>query len=475
MPPSRCLPVRLTLLLAMPVVAPLAQRPVSRDMGRRIDDVFAPYQHADAPGCALGVYQRGAITYARGYGAANLEFRAPITPGTPFIMGSVSKQFTAGAIALLVEEGRLSLDDDVRRYVPELPDYGARITIDHLVHHTSGLRDFWALTLTSGRRPDDGYTVDDVLRLAIRQRHLDFPPGTAYEYSNTGYVLLGLVVQRVAGMSLRAFAAARIFGPLGMTHTQYHDDHTEPVPGRADAYRRRPDGGWAIDIWDNDIVGQGGLMTTVDDLVRWDENFYSGKVGGPGFLARQLQQGRLSDGSTIPYAFGLTVGSYRGLPMVEHGGSTGGYRTVLTRFPATHTSVAIMCNEADANPVALAHRVADVVLDKQFTAAAPAVSGTPAPPAPARATVPTDRLAAVPGRYRSDELDAVFDVAVAGGALLVSRGPGLVDTLPAVDPWTFRRRDLTIRFPETRAAGAASFLLDVGRARGLTFVRVEPR
>jgi hypothetical protein len=169
------------------------------------------------------------------------------------------------------------------------------------------------------------------------------------------------------------------------------------------------------------------------------------------------------------------VGHYRGLPMVEHSGSTGGYRTVLTRFPATHTSVAIMCNEAEANPVALAYRVADIVLDKQFTAAAPAASGTPTPPAPARSTVPADRLAAVPGRYRSDELDAVFDVAVAGGALLVSRGPGQVDTLPAVDPWTFRRRDLTIRFPETRTEGAASFMLDVGRARGLTFVRVEPR
>lgn len=474
----RCAPiVLLSLVTAMAARQTGAQQPLPDSLGPRIDAVFSRYARPDAPGCALGVFRNGGIAYEKGYGSANIEYDAPITPTTPFISGSVAKQFTAAAIALLVEQGRLSLDDDVRKYIPELPDYGARITIDHLVHHTSGLRDFWALVQVAGMRYDDGYTVGDVMRLAARQKHLNFTPGTEYDYSNTGYVALGLIVQRVTGKSLREFAAEQIFGPLGMTSTHYHDDHTMVVPRRAAAYSPLSEGSWRVNIWNNDIVGQGGVMTTVEDLAKWDENFYTGTVGGPGFLKRQLQRGRLANGTTLSYAFGLTVGAYRGLPMVEHSGSSGGYRTVITRFPSAHTSVVALCNVSDANPTMLAHHVADIVLGATFTQPVPG----PRAPAAARASTqsaasvsPAD-LAALAGRYYSEELDATYEVSATGRTLTVRRPRGEVDTLRTVDARTFRAGGLTYHFAPGANGASARFAVDIGRARGMEFVKAPAR
>ena len=444
-------------------------------VSRRVDAVFGRFSKPDAPGCAVGVYQNGAITYAKGYGSANIEYGVPITPRTPFISGSVAKQFTAAAIALLVEQGRLSLDDDVRKYIPELPDYGARITVDHLVHHTSGLRDFWALVGAAGLRYDDTYTVDDVLRLAARQKQLNFTPGTEYNYSNTGYVAMGVIVKRVTGKSLREFADEQIFRPLGMTSTHYHDDHTMPVPGRAAAYSPAANGGWRINIWNNDIVGQGGVITTIEDLQKWDENFYTGKVGGPGFLKRQLQQGRLANGTVLSYAFGLTVSEYRGLGMVEHSGSSGGYRTIITRFPSAHTSVVALCNVSDANTTALSHGAADVVLASKFTQPPAATRAGPQAglaSSTSRAASSGD-LAPFAGRYYAEELDATYDVRVDGQTLTVRRPRGEVDTLRVVDSQTFRAGAVTYHFGAPANGRAPTFTIDVGRARGLEFVRRE--
>ena len=462
--------LQLVTFVLLPRIAAAQWLPDS--IARRVDGVFARFSKPDAPGCAVGVYQNGAITYAKGYGSANIEYGVPITPRTPFISGSVAKQFTAAAIALLVEQGRLSLDDDVRKYIPELPDYGARITVGHLVHHTSGLRDFWALVSAAGMRYDDTYTVDDVLRLAARQKNLNFTPGTEYNYSNTGYVAMGVIVKRVTGKSLREFADEQIFRPLGMTSTHYHDDHTMPVPGRAAAYSPVANGGWRIDIWNNDIVGQGGVITTIEDLQKWDENFYTGKVGGPGFLKRQLQQGRLANGTVLSYAFGLTVSEYRGLGMVEHSGSTGGYRTIITRFPSVHTSVVALCNVSDANATALSHSVADVVLGAKFTQPTPATrAGPQAATSAASATVSSADLAGLPGRYYSEELDATYEVKVNGQTITVLKPRGEIDTLRVVDPRTFRAGGVTYRFGAGPNGRSPSFAIDVGRARGLEFVR----
>jgi CubicO group peptidase (beta-lactamase class C family) len=435
----------------------------------RVDAIMGRYT-ADAPGCATGVYQNGRIIFAKGYGQANLEYRTPITSATPFIVGSVSKQFTAAAIALLVEDGRISLSDGVRKYVPELRDYGKPITVGQLVHHTSGLRDFWTLVSAAAMRNDDGYTANDILQLASRQRNLNFDPGAEYLYSNTGYVVLGIIVQRVTGKSLRDFSAERIFGPLGMTSSHYHDDHTMPVPGRASAYSPLSAGGWRINVWNNDIVGQGGVMTTVEDLAKWDENFYTGRVGGARFLARQLERGTLNDGTTLAYAFGLQIGEYRGLPMVEHTGSSGGYRAVITRFPSTHTSIVALCNVSTAETATLSHRVADAVLGARFT--------KPVPPSPVRAAGATQAATAVvpsdlgrfAGRYYSEELDATYEVTPAARTLIVRRPRGPADTLQAADPTTFRGGGMTLRFPGA-GSPAPSFMAEYGRVRGIVFVR----
>ena len=465
--------MRLTIYLLAAVVLPklASGQQLSDDVTGRVDAVFARFTRPDSPGCALGIFQNGAITYSKGYGSANLEYGVPITPSTPFISGSVAKQFTAAAIALLVEQGRISLDDDVRKYIPELPDYGAKITIDHLVHHTSGLRDFWALVQVAGMRYDDGYAVGDVIRLAARQKHLNFPPGTEYDYSNTGYIALGLIVQRVTGKSLREFTSEEMFAPLGMTSTHFHDDHTMLVPGRASAYSPLPEGGYRINVWNNDIVGQGGLILTVNDLLKWDENFYTGKVGGPGFLKRQLQQGKLTNGTTLSYAFGLTVGEYRGLRLVEHGGSSGGYRTIISRFPTEHTSVVALCNTTDANTTMLSHQVADIILGSKLSAPVQRAARTDSAAARGTTLAPRDP-SALAGRYYSTELDATYDISATRATLTVRRPRGDVDTLQVVGPQTFRAGGLTYRFAPNAAGKAPSFAVDIGRARGMEFDRV---
>jgi CubicO group peptidase (beta-lactamase class C family) len=366
-----------------------AQAGLPGDVTRRIDTLFARFERPGSPGCALGVYRDGRLVYAQGYGSAQLELDVPITPATVFDIGSTSKQFTAMSILLLAKDGRLSLDDDVRRFLPELPSYGRPITIRHLLHHTSGLRDYLTLMALAGESFDNVATDEDALELVVRQRALDFTPGSEWEYSNTGFFLLSLIVKRASGRSLREFAAARIFGPLGMTHTQFRDDHRSIVPKRAAAYDP-PDstGAYHIDVSNFEQTGDGAVHTTVEDLLLWDRNFYSGQVGGPAVLAEMIRPGVLNDGTVLDYASGLMVGSYRGLRTVSHGGSWGGYRAELLRFPGERVSVACLCNVAGSNPTGLARRVADVVLadrlapapadgaatDRATTAAAPAAA-----------------------------------------------------------------------------------------------------
>ena len=468
----------LSALIAASLAAGVsAQAPAPSSLTRQVDEIFSSFT-PDGPGCAVAVYQHAKVILAKGYGSANLEYGVPITPATPFIVGSVAKQFTAAAIALLIEEKRIALTDDVRKYVPELADYGTPITIDHLVHHTSGLRDWWELVGLAGLRYDDTYTVQDVLDMTARQHGLNFAPGERYVYSNTGYIVLGLVVQRVTGKSLREFAADRIFGPLMMTASHYQDDHTLPVRGRAYAYSPAADGRYTINVWNNDLVGQGGVMTTVLDLAKWDENFYSGAVGGPGFLQRQLERGKLNAGTQLAYAFGLTIGAYRGLDLVEHSGSTGGYRAVLTRFPKQHTSIAVLCNVSNAVPTTLAHRVADYVLRDAFTAPMPSRNATagadPESPGSAEAPavqLPAAALARFAGKYYSDELDALYEITVSGSTLTLKRPRARPETLTVRDAVTLSGAVGTLRFTVGPDGRAERFVLDAGRVQNLGFVR----
>jgi CubicO group peptidase (beta-lactamase class C family) len=254
-----------------------------------------------------------------------------------------------------------------------------------------------------------------------------------------------------------------------MTISHFHDDHNEPVTGRAFAYSpiaSKP-GAWTINVWNNDIVGQGGLMTTVEELQKWDENFYTGRVGGKGFLARQLEQGKLNDGRTLPYAFGVNVGKYRGLPTVEHGGSTGGYRTDIVRFPQQHTSVVTMCNVSTADAGGMAMRVADVVLATKFTEPAPGPRAAAATQQQAASLTLTDaQLAAMVGRFYSEELNTTYTLSRAGSSIVLTRLRASPDTLRAIDATTLRGRGMTLRF-----TGPSSFTAENGRARGIVFAR----
>ncbi len=468
--------VRLTVntlgAIAMAAVAS-AQTAPPPALAAQVDSIFSRFTPA-TPGCAVAVYQDGRILLAKGYGSANLEYGVPITPTTPFIVGSVSKQFTAAAIALLVEEKRIALTDDVRKYVPELADYGTPITIDHLVHHTSGLRDWWELVALAGLRFDDTYAVADVLEMTARQRGLNFKPGDRYLYSNTGYIVMGIVVQRVTGKSLREFAAERIFGPLEMANSHYQDDHTQPVRGRAYAYSPPVGGRYAINVWNNDLVGQGGVMTTVVDLARWDDNFSTGRVGGPGFLKRQLERGKLNDGTTLSYAFGINVGGYRGLDLVEHTGSTGGYRAVFTRFPQKKTTIAVLCNVSNAEPATLAHRVADHLLGDAFTAPAPsaasATTATREGPVPS-VQLPAATLGQFAGGYYSEELNANYEITADGSSLTLKRPRAVPETLTALDAAVLRSSVGSLRFTLGSGGRATSFVLTGSRVQDIVFVR----
>ena len=335
---------------------------VSAEQSKKVDEIFTKWDRTDSPGCALSVMQGGKIIYKRAYGMADLDHDVILTTDTPFHVASISKQFTAASIVLLEQDGKLSFDDDVHKYVPELPDFGAKITIRNLLHHTSGLRDQWDLLDLAGWRYSlDLITNEDVMSVVVRQKALNFAPGAEYSYSNTGFTLLGEIVKRVSGKSLREFTTERIFVPLGMTKTHFRDDHAEIIKHQAYGYSKEK-AGWELSVTNFDTVGATSLFTTVEDLALWDENFYTGKVGGPHFTETMLTHDPLTDGEKSPYAFGLVTGKYRGLDTVDHSGSDAGYRSDLLRFPTQHFSVAALCNAGDSGPSALTQKVADVLL-----------------------------------------------------------------------------------------------------------------
>lgn len=334
---------------------------------QQVDQIFSAYQKADSPGCALGVIRDGNFIYKKGYGTASLELSVPLTPQSVFYMGSVSKQFTAASVVLAAQKGLLSLDDDVHKYIPELPDYGAPITLRQMLNHTSGLRDWLTLLSLAGRDQADVHTAPEILELIVHQKGLNFKPGDEYLYSNTNYFLLAEIIKRVTRQPLSTFAAENIFRPLGMTHTRFYDNRTDVLPGRVPAYAPGSNGTFLVDWSTNfDTVGSGGLMSDVDDLLYWDRNFYDDKLGNRNLVNELETRGFLNNGKQLDYAMGLILTKYRGVPVVEHDGANFGYRTDIIRFPEQHFTVICLCNVASAEPDALARRVADVYLDSQL-------------------------------------------------------------------------------------------------------------
>jgi CubicO group peptidase (beta-lactamase class C family) len=331
-------------------------------LSKKVDAIFAEYDKTNSPGCALAILKDGKIVYKRGYGMSNFEYNIAITPTSIFHIASISKQFTAAAIVLLSLEGKLNMNDDIRKYIPEVPDFGHKITFNNLIHHTSGIRDQWSLQRMAGWRADDLITEKDILDMLARQKALNFLPGEEYLYCNTGFTLAAVAVKRITGISLRDYADSVFFKPLGMIHTHFHSDHSEITPNRTSAYIKDNKGIWKISIPVFDNYGATSLFTTVEDLAKWDENFYTKKVGGDAFINLMQATGVLNNKTPQTYASGLRVSNYKGYKTVGHGGADAGYRSNIIRFPDEHFSIVILANLASINPSSLSYKVVDLFL-----------------------------------------------------------------------------------------------------------------
>jgi len=332
------------------------------DAQNQVAKIFAAYNHADSPGCAVGVSIAGNEVLRAAYGMADLEHNVAITPDSLFEAGSISKQFTAAAVLLLAEQGKLSLTDPISKYFPELPNYGTPITIDHLVHHTSGLRDWGDIVQVEGwPRSTREYSNPWVLDIASHQKSLNYKPGEEWSYTNTGYNLLAILVQRVSGKSLAQFTHDNIFVPLGMTHTSWRDDFQRIVPNRAIAYHLIGGTQHQLMPFEN-AYGNGGMLTTVGELLIWNKRYGGSKIGDTTFVQSELEPGKLNDGRSLFYSAGLVTSSHNGAREISHAGATAGYRTWLGYYPAQQLSVALLCNTAEANTTVLGHKVVDVYL-----------------------------------------------------------------------------------------------------------------
>jgi CubicO group peptidase (beta-lactamase class C family) len=381
------------LLLAIPLTASAAD-PVAPE--QQVDALFEKWSKPDVPGAAVVVIRDGKVVLSKGYGMADLERSVPITGHTVFNVGSVSKQFTAFAIQLLAQDGKLALDDDMRKYLPEMPDYGKSITIRHLLHHTSGLRDPSNLLYLAGWRYDDVATRDDMLGMLRRQRTLNFAPGSEYLYNNGGYVLLAEIVERVSGKPLSAFAKERIFDPLGMKHTHFQTSYSDLVQNRALSYQVGPGGAYKYVAVSKVAPGPSDVLTTAEDLALWDRNFDDGRIGGKAVQARMLETGVLNSGAPVNYASGVYFETYRGLKPVEHFGTNGGYMAILSRFPAQRFTVVVLANARSVEPVKKSRAITDIYLDRDL---APKPVAAAPKQYPAEVKLDQARLEAVAGFY----------------------------------------------------------------------------
>lgn len=336
-------------------------RPKAVTLNDKVDELFTPWDGKDTPGASVAVVKDGDIIYKKGYGMANLEYDIPNSPSTVFHIASVSKQFTVFSILLLEKEGKLKLEDDIKKYIPEVPDFGKTITLRHLASHTSGMRDQWNLLSMAGWRMDDVITKEHVLKLVSKQKALNFNPGDEYFYCNTGFTLLAEVVARVSGQSFAAFTKANIFDPLQMTNTLFYDDHEKVVKNRAYSYYAE-NNGYKKSVLSYANVGATSLFTTVEDLSQWSTNFSKLKVGNKEIVDKMNTLAVLNNGKEFGGALGQFVGKYKGLNEIQHGGADAGYRSYLTRFPDEDFSVIVFSNAAEFNSGGMAHKVVDIYL-----------------------------------------------------------------------------------------------------------------
>jgi len=489
---------------------PLAAQELDALTRLRVDSVFRRFDRTDSPGCALLVRKDGRTAYARG-GVA-------ITPQSVMDIGSTSKQFTAAAIWLLAQDGKLGLDDEAQKYLPALPRLGAPVTIRHLLQHTSGWRDYTALLSLGGASDAEVTTAADAMTILAAQKAGNFAPGSWWTYSNTGFFLASQIVERVSGMSMRQFLRTRLFAPLGMTHTDLFDDHRRIFKNKVPSYAPA-NGGWRVDIANWEQTGDGAVQTSVEDLARWDANFDSPTVGGRPLMESMQQPGHLNDGTPLTYAYGLNVDRYRGLRRVHHGGAWAGYRAMSMRFPDQRTSVYLTCNAANANTMALTEGVASAVLAPVLVSTSPfggherrlmqlpdgRLTDLPVDDTPMRSRVepatgeivvdygsfPPDRfskvrevgtltpakLAEYAGRYATPEVPSVWTIEARGDSLFLTTVSGTRHSSQQLEPLfadAFIADGPPLRFVRD-ARGRVIVISVTGRgARVLRWLRVAP-
>ncbi|HVM48740.1 MAG TPA: serine hydrolase domain-containing protein [Candidatus Acidoferrum sp.] len=384
------------------LILPLSARAANAGIAQRLDELLNGTCKAGAPGFSVAVIQHGKPVYEKGFGLANLEYDIPVRPQTIYHVASVSKQFTAMALVLLEQDGKLSLEDDVHKYLPELPDYGHPVTIRQLLQHTSGIRDQWQTLALAGWRLDDVITQDQILRVLFRQKELNFVPGTRHLYSNGGYTLAAEIVTRVAGKPFPDFCRERIFNPLGMAHTHFHIDHRRIVHDRAYSYSKS-EHGYEAEPLNYANVGATSLFTTAPDLTRWLDNFRDFKVGGRRALDRLQEQAVLADGTKIGYALGVEIGKHGGSRTVSHAGGDAGYRSFVVWFPDQELGVAVLSGLASFDCSGTAFKAAETVLGthpaaEANKAPAPAAAG----PKPKYVKLESRMLKQFAGAYKLD-------------------------------------------------------------------------
>jgi CubicO group peptidase (beta-lactamase class C family) len=447
-----------------------------REREARVDALFREWDRPDSPGCAVGVIRDGSLEYARGYGIANLDYGLPITPESVFYLASVTKQFTAGVVARLALEGEVDLDAPVGRYLPELPDYGEGepIVVRHLAQNVSGIRDYLDLMRISGLRFEDVHTREGILGLITSQEELNFPPGSRYLYSNSNFFLLALLVERATGLTLREYGERHLFRPLGMEATHFHDDRAEIVRNRVTSYHPSEEGAFHVSYMANTDwtgVGAGNLHSSIEDLARWEAHLQRLEAGGDPWVALTQTPGVVTGGDTIDYAFGLRVGSHKGLRTVSHGGGWMGFGNHYLRFPDARFAALVLCNAGTADAGTLAREVAEIYLEDEFATG----------------------LGELEGVYRSSEATgAEYRVSVEAGDLVLHRlrerdrvvlePTGDADHYRGTWNYGAQTRSMEVRFQREGVEGGAdagkrrisALRVDTGRAWGVRFDPVEP-
>ena len=418
-----------------------------------LETLFAQWNRPQEPGCMVSIVQNRNVVYQRGYGSSHLDYTIPIHSRSVFYAASLSKQFVASCIAILVTEGKLSLDDTVHKYIPELPPYPHKIHIRHLIHHTSGLRDYLALMSLSGMSYEDIHTAEELLQLICQQKQLNFAPGEQYLYSNTGYFLLAEIIHRVSGLSLREFAKKNLFGPLGMNRTFFHDSRDQIIKDRVVSYSRDTNGPYRLQHYMNwTQVGSGGLMTTAEDMSLWIQNFDDPVFGSSSWKNLMETQGVLNNGSRLSYGFGLQWGTYKGLRTMGHSGSFMGFRHNMIRFPEHGLTILLLANFQSFQPTPVAHQIADICLE-----------------------APINRqLITRAGSYRSPDLKVSYTIKVRGTDLYIhiADSAKLLQPTGPLGDYRFNENRLRFRYDDT--GKPSGFVLDSNRVLHLLFNKHLP-